>query len=205
MGRTPRPWKETLVAKKTREEIEAALQAEFATQNPRMFQSTAEDVERSDAVQAVLLDRSQRARMPLTRDKFVIDEPPARIEWERVVREFLMDLPDREAGHRVTAPMVYEWATGRSIAEDAKAEGADQKSSRGGGQNGSANSHLRHINWVLREYFGKSYETRIAGRRVGKAYNVRQYFRVEEKEPANITLWPDWKSGTLDVNPRPRR
>jgi hypothetical protein len=182
----------------TREDIERKLQQEFPTDNPRMFQSTSEEPERSEKVTNLVVARDQRAMPPLTLSKYVIDENPDRVEWEREVRAFLLALPNPEAGHTITAPMIYEWATQRSIADDVKAEGVDPNKWQGGARSGSANAHLRHINWVLKEYFGQSYETRIAGRKVGKAYTVRRYFRLREKMPANITLWPDWKAGTLD-------
>ena len=132
----------------------------------------------------------------MTRAAFIIEENPARVEWERQVRIFLAAL-SKDAAHRVTAAMIYEWTTGISIKDLVKAEGVDPNAWRGGAASGSANMHLRHINWVLKEYFGTPHKTTIAGRPVGKAYAVRQYFRIKHKKPANLTLIPDWENGTL--------
>jgi tRNA 2-selenouridine synthase SelU len=184
----------------SRERLEAQLQAEFPTENNRLFTSTAVDPKEAENVKSLIVPLSERGRMPLSLEKFVLDEPPARVEWERQVRIYLGALPNPEAGHRITAPMVFEWTTGKTLKQIREEEGIDMNDPdawRGGAWNGSANTHLRWINWVLKEYFGDSYKTRIAGRDVGKAYTVRQYFRIREKMPANLTLWPDWNAGTL--------
>ncbi|QNL30074.1 hypothetical protein SEA_STORMBREAKER_1 [Microbacterium phage Stormbreaker] len=185
------------MANKEREELERMLEAEFPNENPR-FTSTAEPPKRDEQVRALARPISERGLVPLTLESFVVSENPARVEWERYVREFLGQL-SQESAHRVTAPMIFEWVTGEKIKDIARREGVPKDAWRGGAASGSANMHLRHINWVLKEYFGEPHKTTIAGRAVGRAYAVRKYFRVKEKEPACLTLKPDWKAGTLDV------
>ena len=158
--------------------------------NIKQFQSTAGAAPVAKDVKAIAIPDDKRGRMPLTQERFVIRESPARVEWEREVRKALKTLKGQN-GHRVTAPMIYEWTTGMSVQDVINVEGADPKTS------GSANSHLRHINWVLSQYFGKPYKTTIAGRPVGRAYIVPRGFRIELKPPVNLTLWPEWEAGTL--------
>ena len=177
-------------------ELEKMLQARHNPTVKKQFTSDALDPQRSKLVGDLALPDESRGRMPLTQEKFVVYEPPQRVEWEREVRKAIFSLPG-DGGHRISAPMIFEWATGISIKELAEAEGADQKSARGGGKNGSANVHLRHINWVLRGYFGKGYKTKIAGREVGQAYKVPKGYRIERRKPLNITLWPEWENNTL--------
>ena len=205
------------MAQTERSEIERMLQEKFPQESPR-FTSMAKDPETSTLVKELARPVEERGRIPMTREAFVIEEPPARVEWEREIRIFLSRL-SQESGHRVTAPMIYEWTTGISIRQlaeealklkieearkEAEAKGKDFDEStitlswRGGGTTGPANMHLRLINWVLKEYFGNPHKTTIAGRSVGRAYTVRKYFRVRDKKPANLTLIPDWEAGTLD-------
>ncbi|QOC56145.1 hypothetical protein SEA_ZHENGYI_1 [Microbacterium phage Zhengyi] len=184
------------MVQRERSEIERMLQEQFPTESTR-FTSTAEEPERSEYVQELARPLDQRGRLPLTLESFVVSENPARVEWERHVREFLGQL-SQDSAHRVTAPMIFEWVTGISIKELAKAEGVDPSAWRGGAASGSANMHLRHINWVLKEYFGQPHKTTIAGRSVGRAYAVRKYFKIKLKKPANLTLIPDWEAGTLE-------
>jgi hypothetical protein len=178
--------------------IERQLQEQFRPESTRRrFTSTVEDtIETSEYIKNLALPIGSRGKMPLTQDKYVINENPARIEWERQVRMFLARL-DKSMSHRVTAPMIYEWTTGISIAELAELEGVADADGRGGGKTGSANMHLRHINAILFDYFGKPYKTKIAGRQVGKAYKVRQYFRVADKKPMQLALWPEFERGLL--------
>ena len=178
-------------------DIERELQSRFNPENSQRFSSTAQDAASAEYVEQLVLPEDSRGRMPFTRDAFVISENPARVEWEREVRKFLSKL-NADFGHRVTAPMIYEWTTGINIRELAEAEGVDPENWHGGGWNGSANTHLRHINYILKEYFGKSYKTTILGRPVGKAYTVRPSFSVRRKKPVCLTLWPEWDEGTLN-------
>ncbi|QCG78288.1 hypothetical protein SEA_ALOEVERA_1 [Microbacterium phage AloeVera] len=178
-------------------EIERALKRRHNPTNLR-FQSTAGEPKRSEDVNGLVLADVDRGRMPLTQEKFVLNENPARVEWERQLRKFVRRLNTRDSAHRITAPMIFEWATGLSIKELAQQEGVADKDPRGGGNTGSANMHLRHLNALLRDYFGKSYKTQIAGRSVGKAYKVNQHFRIENTRPKCLTLWPEWENGTLN-------
>lgn len=178
-------------------DLEKQLQDQFNPENIKRFTSTAKEPESSEYVKELVLPEESRGRLPMTRDSFLINENPALVEWERETRKFLARLNTTDFSHRITAPMVYEWVTGISIKDLAEAEGADKADGRGGGKTGSANMHLRHINTILRAYFGKPYQTKIAGRDVGRAYRVRKSFRVKHKRPECITLWPEWESGTL--------
>lgn len=179
-------------------DLEKELQQRFNPDNLNRFNSRAQEVTESELVKALVLPPESRGRLPYSREDFVIEENPARVEWERQVRIFLSRLNTTDHGHRVTAPDIYEWTTGIKIADLAEAEGVADKDARGGGNAGSANMHLRHINAILREYFGQPYKTTILGRPVGKAYKVRKSFRVKLKKPACLTLLPDWENGTLD-------
>ena len=178
-------------------DLERELQAQFNPENTVRFASNAKDAAESEYVKDLVLPDESRGRLPFTRDKFVVSENPARVEWERQVRKFLSRL-NGDFGHRVTAVMVFEWATGISIKELVKREGVENHQSPIVRTYGSANMHLRHINWVLTEYFGKPYKTTIMGRSVGKAYTVRPSFAVRRKKPACLTLWPEYDEGTLN-------
>lgn len=178
-------------------DIERELQNRHNPNLPGQFTSTTEALQRPDYIQELAVPLEVRGRLPLTQERYVIQENPALVEWERYTRQFLRKLNTRNFSHRVTAPMIFEWVTNISIADLAKAEGVDKNDARGGGQLGSANTHLRHINKILREYFGKPYKTTIANRPVGRAYKVYQYFQVQHKKPVCLTLWPEWDAGTL--------
>lgn len=205
------------MAQTERSEIERMLAEHFPSESSR-FTSTAEEPQSSEYVKELARPVELRGRVPLTLESFVISENPARVEWERQVRIFLGQL-SQEKAHRVTAPMIYEWTTGISIRELAARERAEEiarrralaiergddpdsivlpETWRGGAASGSANMHLRHINWVLKEYFGTPHKTTIAGRPVGRAYAVRKYFKIKLKKPANLTLIPDWEANTLE-------
>lgn len=178
-------------------DLEREIQERFNPNYSRKFSSTAREASESKYVQDLVLPENSRGRLPLTREDFVVEENPARVEWERQVRKFLARL-NPEFGHRITGPMIYEWATGISIKELQEAEGATERDPRGGGQLGSANAHLRHINAILRDYFGTPKKTSIMGRSIGRAYTVRPWFRVKNKKPMCLTLWPEWQERTLD-------
>jgi len=183
--------------KTTPSDIERELQARFNPGNVERFSSTAVEAAKAEYVEALVLPEESRGRMPFTRDAFVINENPARVEWERQVRKFLVRL-NSDFGHRITAPMIYEWTTGIKIKDLQVAEGVDPTNWHGGAHLGSANMHLRHINAILFEYFGKPYKTTIMGRQVGKAYTVKPGFRIKIKKPICLTLWPEWDEGTLN-------
>jgi hypothetical protein len=184
-------------------EIEREMQARFDPDAAKRFTSTAREAAKSEYVGELVVPEEQRGLMPYTKEEFVISENPQRVAWEREVRKFLKRLTNHTS-HRITAAMIYEWATNIKIADlleaDKRAELLTDEPEGVTAQTnaGRLNVHLRHINWVLREYFGKPYKTKIMGREVGRAYTVRQEFRVKLKKPANLTLWPEWNEGTLD-------
>lgn len=186
-----------------RSELERELQARFNPEKSVRFTGEAKSSAGGEYVKDLVLPDEARGRMPITRDDYVIAENPALVEWERQVRKFLLRIPTGARGHRVTAKMVYTWATGIDVEELAALEGVGDET-RGGAQAGSANSHLRHISAVLRYYFGKPYKTTIAGRAVGRAYTVRRYFRLRDKPPMCITLRVEWDANTLDAPPKRR-
>lgn len=122
--------------------------------------------------------------MPLTQDKYIVRENPDLVQWEREVRKFLRNLSPNH-GHRISAVMIYEWATGINIAELVA-------------QGGNANSELRKINKTLRFYFNKSYSTYIAGRKVPNAYRVRPGYYIKRHRPMTVTLYAEYLEGTLN-------
>ena len=132
---------------------------------------------------SLILSDGERARLPETKDKYLVRENPNLVQWERETRKFLRKL-NPSHGHRVSAAMVYEWATGINITE---------LYHRGG----SAASHLRNINKVLAHYFGKPYMTYILGRKVPKAYRVPPGWYVTRHRPMTLTLFHEWSTKTL--------
>ena len=149
----------------------------------RRVQSNAADARSSERVDQLVLPDEMRAKMPVTKDKFLIKENPALVQWEREVRKFLRNLsPDH--GHRVSAVMVYEWATGINVVELYE-------------KGGSANAHLRNINKILGHYFGKPYMTYICGRKVPKAYRVKPGYYIRRHRPQTLTLYAEYVEGVL--------
>lgn len=149
----------------------------------RRLPSTAKKAAPSKHVEQLVLPVAERPAMPLTKSKYIVKEPPALVAWERELRTFLRKLsPQHE--HRVSAAMVYEWATGIKIA-DLVAGG------------GSANGPLRHLNRLLKEYFGQPYMTWIAGRKVPRAYKVPAGYLITRRRPKTMTLWVEWSEGSM--------
>lgn len=146
--------------------------------------STAQGSAGSARLDQLVLPVAERGRMPLTKDKYVIKENPHLVAWERETRRFLRNLTPRH-GHRVSAVMIYEWATG-ILVKDMIAAGQ------------SPQADLRKINQVLRHYFGKPYMTYIAGRKVTNAYRVRQGYLIKRHRPLTIVLWVEYREGTLN-------
>lgn len=134
---------------------------------------------------SLLLGDEERAKLPETKDKYLVRENPHLVQWERETRKFLRKLNPAH-GHRVSAAMVYEWATGINVTE-LYAKG------------GTANAHLRHINKVLAHYFGKPYMTYILGRKVPKAYRVPPGWYITRHRPMTLTLFHEWSSKTLEA------
>ena len=166
-------------------EVERLLKDRFQPgQAGSRLPSNAQPAEPSKRMEQLTLPDSVRPRMPYTQDKYIVKENPLLVEWEREVRKFLRNLSPRH-GHRVSAVMVYEWATGTKVA-DLVAEG------------GSANRDLRKINQVLRHYFGKPYMTYIMGRKVLNAYKVPPGWYVRRHRPLTLTLYADYANGVLN-------
>ena len=126
--------------------------------------------------------------MPFTKEAHLVRENPNRVQWERETRKFLLNLsPSHE--HRVAAVHVFEWATGLTIAGLV----ADEKA---GNKSGTMwRGDLVHINWALRNYFGKPYMTYIMGRKIPKAYRIPRGWYVYKHKPHTLTLYADWAAG----------
>lgn len=137
----------------------------------------------SARIDQLVLPDEMRAKMPLTKDRYLVRENPHLVQWEREVRKFLRNLSPAH-GHRVAAVMIYEWATGIKVAE-LMAEG------------GSAQGDLRKINQLLRHYFGKGYMTYICGRKVANAFRVPPGWYVKRHRPMTLTLYAEYLEGTL--------
>ena len=146
--------------------------------------SNARDPRASDRVDQLVLKDEERAKMPFTKDKYLVKENPHLVQWEREVRKFLRNLSPAH-GHRVSAVMIYEWATGIKVAELME-------------NGGSAAADLRKINQALRFYFGKPYMTYIMGRKVLNAYRVRPGYYIKRHRPMTLTLYAEYHEGTLN-------
>lgn len=122
--------------------------------------------------------------MPFTKDKYVVRENPQLVQWERETRKFLRNLSPAH-GHRISAVMIYEWATGIRVKELLE-------------QGGTASPDLRKINQSLRHYFGKPYQTYIGGRKVPRAYKVKSGYYIRRHRPMTITLYLEYSEGVLN-------
>ena len=167
-------------------EVEELIKKKFDKEeaSKRRVPSTARASASSERIDQLVLPDDMRAKMPLTKDKYLVKENPHLVQWERETRKFLRNLSPAH-GHRVSAGMIDEWATGIPVAE-LMANG------------GSAGSDLRKINQCLRFYFGKSYMTYIAGRKVPNAYKVRPGYYIKRHRPMTLTLWAEYGEGTLN-------
>ena len=165
-------------------DIEKQLKERFETDvTERITHSSDAQPSRDSArVNALVLPESQRPRMPMTQDKYLVKENEDLVRWEREVRLFLRQLSPRH-GHRVSGRMVYEWATGIQVADLMAA--------------GGSTADLRKINQCLKFYFGKSYMTYIAGRKVPKAYRVPPGYYIRRHRPMTLTLYAEYASGVL--------
>ncbi len=164
-------------------ELGSVLDFKFKGQSETRVPSSAHAPRTSARVDSVVLPDSQRARMPLTKDKYLVKENPDLVAWEREVRKFLRELSPQH-GHRVSAVMIFEWATGQNVAEIVK-------------NGGSANAHLMKINKILRHHFGKPYMTYICGRKVPNAYKVPPGWYIRRHRPLTLTLWAEYQAKTL--------
>jgi hypothetical protein len=166
-------------------EVERTLQRRFNKEqaDKQRVPSTARAAASSERVDQLVLPDKERAKMPLTKDKYLVRENPHLVQWEREVRKFLRNLSP-EHGHRVAAVMIYEWATGIKVAELMEA-------------GGSAQADLRKLNQILRFYFGKPYMTYICGRKVPNAFRVKPGYYIRRHRPMTLTLWSEYQEGTL--------
>lgn len=175
-------------------ETEKQLKERFASGDggPRRLPSTATPAKENARLNELVLPDDQRPKMPFTKDKYLIKENPHKVQWEREVRKFLRKLsPDH--GHRVTAVMVYEWATGLRVADLMTAE---PKGSPGGGP--TWRTDLRIIHRALEYYFGKPGPTWIMGRKVDKAYTVKPGYFIRRHRPQCLTLYAEYVEGVLN-------
>lgn len=174
-------------------EVEVILKQRFDKEkaNTQRVPSTARAAQSSDRLDQLVLPDEMRARMPHTKDKYLVRENPHLVQWERETRKFLRRLSP-EHGHRVAAVMVYEWATGIRIADAMELE---KQGERG---RASWRSDLRKINQVLRYYFGESYMTYIMGRKVPNAYRVKPGYYIKRHRPMTLTLYAEYCEGTLN-------
>lgn len=148
----------------------------------------------SDRVGQLTLPDDQRKKMPFTKDKYLVRENPHLVGWEREVRKFLRNLsPDHS--HRVSATMVYEWATGIRL-EELRALEKEQGVKQG--RVGTWRADMRKINQCLEYYFGKPYMTYIVGRKVPKAYRVRPGYYIKRHRPMTLELYSEYLEGTLN-------
>jgi hypothetical protein len=171
------------------EELKKRFSKEKADRSP--LPSTAAESQGSDRIDQLVLPDEMRPKMPVTKDKFLIRENPHLVQWERETRKFLRNLsPDH--GHRVSAVMVYEWATGVRIADIMQIAPGRMPPGRQ-----SWRSDLRKINRVLEYYFGKPYMTWICGRKVPKAYRVKPGYYIRRHRPLTLTLWAEYVEGVL--------
>lgn len=174
-------------------EVEQILKKKFSkdeADRTNRVPSNAKPSAVSDRIEQLVLPDEMRAKMPLTKDRYLVRENPHLVQWEREVRKFLRNLSP-EHGHRVSAVMIYEWATGIRISD---AMALEQKGEPG---RASWRSDTRHINKILRFYFGKPYMTYIAGRKVPNAFRVKPGYYIRRHRPCTLTLWAEYQEGTL--------
>jgi hypothetical protein len=174
------------------EELKSRFSKEVA--DKRRLPSTAADAAGSDRIDQLVLPDEMRARMPITKDRYIVRENPHLVQWEREVRKFERKLsPDH--GHRISASMIYEWATGIPL--------ADLMNSSAPLPPGRQNwrTDLRKLNKILEWYFGKPYMTYICGRKVPKTYRVRPGYYITRHRPMTLTLYVEYIEGVLDSPP----
>lgn len=166
-------------------DVEALLKGRFVKEEADRTRvpSTARASTSSERIDQLVLPDGERQKMPFTKDKFLVKENPQLVTWERETRKFLRNLSPQHS-HRVAAVMIYEWATGIKVAELMAA-------------GGSAAADLRKINQVLAFYFGKPYMTYICGRKVPRAYRVKQGYYITRHRPMTLTLYAEYCEGVL--------
>lgn len=115
--------------------------------------------------------------MPLTKDKYLVKEDEDEVKWERITREFLRNLTPRHR-HRISAVMIYEWATGKK---------PDRTNT----------AVFKKLNRILEFYFGPPFQTWIANKKVGRCYEVRAGYYIRNHRPRSIELWVEYQNKTL--------
>ena len=144
--------------------------------------STAQEPRESSRLDSLVVPDGERGKMPFTKQKYLVKENPELVFWERETRKFLRNLsPDHE--HRVSASMIYEWATNTRVADLIAA--------------GGSTVDLKRINKILTFYFGKPYMTYICGRKVPRAYKVRLGYYITRHRPMTLTLYAEYCEGVL--------
>lgn len=161
--------------------------------NRHRLPSTATDAAGSDRVDQLVLPDEMRAKMPLTADKYLVRENPALVQWEREVRKFVNKTPANH-GRRISAVMIYEWATGMKIVDIMAAAPAKLPP---GKQNWRTD--LSKLNRILTWYFGAPYTTYICGRKVPKAYRVKPGYYIKRHRPMTLALYVEYVEGTLEA------
>lgn len=166
-------------------EIELLLKGRFSPEEgaSRLLPTDAQKRE-SRRLDQLILPKDERGHMPLTKDKYLVKENEDLVRWERVTREFLRNLSPRTR-HRVSPSMIYEWATRISTAELKARHGST--------------ADLRKIKQILAYYFGKPYMTWIAGKKVMNCFNVKPGYYIKYHRPLTLTLWAEWREGTLAI------
>jgi len=173
----------------TEEELKKRFSTEGATK--RRLPSVATNAPAAERLDQLVLPDHMRAKMPLTKDKYLVKENPHLVAWEREVRKFLRNLsPDH--GHRVAAVMIYEWATGMRV-KDLMESGEKLPPGR---QNWRTD--LRKITKCLEFYFGKPYMTWICGRKVPNTFRVKPGYYIKRHRPMTLTLWAEYTEGVLN-------
>jgi len=174
----------------TATEIELKKRFSKEEADTRRLPSVASAAPAAERIDQLVLPDDMRAKMPLTKDKYLVKENPHLVEWERECRKFMRNLsPDH--GHRVSAVMIYEWATGVQVADLM----ADRTPLPSGRQNWR--SDLRKINRVMEWYHGKPYQTWICGRKVPRCYRVKPGYYIRRHRPMTLTLWAEYQEGVL--------
>lgn len=120
--------------------------------------------------------------MPFTKDKYLVRDNPTLVHWEREVRKFLRRLSP-EHGHRISAVMIYEWATGIKVADLVAA--------------GGSTVDMKRITKILRYYFGDPHMSWICGRKVPNCFTVRPGYYITRHRPMTLTLYAEYCEGTL--------
>jgi len=179
-------------------EVERMLKKDYKRDNISRVPSTAREAAGSPRIDQLILQKEERPKMPYTKDKYLVRENPHKVAWERVTREFLRNL-SVATGHRVSAVMVFEWATGIKVKEAtdlARKQKADDSIPEAEKYAGPS-PDLRKINEILRFYFGKSYMTYIMGRKTPNCYRVPPGYHIRRHRPMTLTLYAEYAEGTL--------